>query len=61
MRAWQLGMIITIIGIAVLLYAEVFMSILNPNFLNILFLGFMIFLLGIAILGIKFRQWIEHH
>jgi pilus assembly protein TadC len=61
MRAWQLGAIIAVIGVIVLLYASTYSSIFDPNFFNILLIGFLIFLLGIAILGIKFRQWIEQH
>jgi hypothetical protein len=62
MRAWQLGVIITIIGVGVILYATyTSTSIFDINSLYISIIGFFIFLLGIGIRGIKFRQWIEHH
>jgi len=61
-RAWHLGVIIAIIGIVILLYAfTVYRSIFDPNFFNTAVLGFLIFILGMGILGIKFRQWVEHH
>jgi len=64
MRAWHLGAVLTIIGFLMMIYAMSYPLMQQfpiGSWFSFLFLGVMVFFLGIAILGIKFRQWIERH
>jgi len=60
MRAWHLGAILTLIGFVMFYYALNY-AMFTQYYTPLWTLGIGLFFLGIAILGLKLRQWVEHH